>query len=538
MVGKVLSPLFILALLFLGAGCSGVSRKQTVEFKKFYRSGQYQNAIEMIRSNRYYANERSRLLHYLELGTLYHLQHKFFHSLTYFNAAQELSDKLFTVSIKKKIASYMVSDNSDNYYGEIYERSQIRLYLALNHLMLAQVGEYEAHSKNLFSFIKKKKKKKGAKSKSGDDNKAVTLVALQKLTKKKIRFHYQAARAVIIEWNSYLEAQKKVLLGADQYKGDLAQHLFGAHVHLRMESRSDRRIAKSLYKESKNLLFKNYNIYPSYNAKYVDFRKDFSKLPKLKKSLIRKKYIDQTKHAKNLISYIDQKLKNKKKNLVTFFIREGSIPQKKADKVDFPIGFGALTYTSVGKKDFLSFVGKIMAVSTAGASTISFELPRLESIPAARALELQLKDDQGKLAFKKVLALVNPLGDLAKEALKKRLPSLRAKVGARLVAKHVAALMTSYLAFRVSKKKNGEFIALSLATAAYYVANRSIAASEKADLRSWMTLPANLYMTDVAVKPGTYQVSIIDKVSGLVRQLDPLVVAKGSKKLLYSKRVM
>ncbi|MCR9204975.1 MAG: hypothetical protein NXH75_10380, partial [Halobacteriovoraceae bacterium] len=114
----------LLALLLVGCGTAG--RKQSGELKKFVKAGQLKKAETYVESEKFYPEEKDRLLKYLELGSIQYLNNNFYQALRTFDKAKELSDKLFTVSVSKKVKSAVSNSNYDNYYGEKFERSMIR----------------------------------------------------------------------------------------------------------------------------------------------------------------------------------------------------------------------------------------------------------------------------------------------------------------------------------------------------------------------------------------------------------------------------
>jgi len=54
--------------------------------------------------------------------------------------------------------------------------------------------------------------------------------------------------------------------------------LYGAKVHELVGSPEDLQIASILYKDAKDILFKNYNTYPTFNSSYKEFKRDYDKL--------------------------------------------------------------------------------------------------------------------------------------------------------------------------------------------------------------------------------------------------------------------
>ena len=105
----------------------------------------YTGAINIINKKDFIPEERSELLNKLEKGTTHYLNGNYFQAMQYFTKAQEISDNLYTISLKGKLAGAL-NANLDNYYGEIYERSLIRFYESLIHYDLYRVGKYESYT--------------------------------------------------------------------------------------------------------------------------------------------------------------------------------------------------------------------------------------------------------------------------------------------------------------------------------------------------------------------------------------------------------
>ena len=99
---KKLNALLVFSLVLL-AGCSS-NHKAILKYREMVQKKDYKSALEMMKGDSIYKDEQSRLLKFLELGTLHLYSGEYFQALQYFDRARDLSDKLFTVSISKKIA--------------------------------------------------------------------------------------------------------------------------------------------------------------------------------------------------------------------------------------------------------------------------------------------------------------------------------------------------------------------------------------------------------------------------------------------------
>lgn len=459
---NTLIALFALSL----ASCGSAGRRQNKMLHNLVQKGEYEKAENLVKGKDFFNEKESALLKLLELGMVQQLQGKYDEALKTFEAAQELSDKLFTVSISKKVKAAVTNSNFDNYYGEKYERSMIRYYLSLNHFLLAQKGE--------------------------DD--------------KQKRFHLQASKAVLLEWNSLLDSYKATSGGVVAYKDDLLAKTFGGFVHEHAGSRTDRRIALNLYKEAKKVLFKVFNTLETYNAKSDKFKEDLKKLSQMPLKKVEKDYVSRTQWADQLLNFLDQRiesLQKGKKEEALVVIESGFIAPKVAKKIDFPIP-AALMPVKTNKRDFLSFSSRMLALSAGSLPKIYFELPKVPYSPVNGEATLEVRKE-GKPVLEKPLVIVNPLANLASMIMEEKSGSLYTKIGTRLATKHITALVAAYGIYKLTKKKSGDFLANAAAALSYAASNKAIEASERADLRNWSLLPHHYRITTLDLDSGLYE---------------------------------
>ncbi len=476
--------LFFYSLIsILLIGCASSGRKETEQLTEFVKIGDLESSIKLVKSDKFYPEERSKLLKLVELGTLQNLNHDYYQSLKTFEAAQELSDRLFTISLSKKVTSTILNDNLDNYYGEKYERSMIRFYQVLNHYLLSQIGIYEAHDK----------------------------VPSKILDQKEKHFHLIASRSVLLEWNSLLENYRSTQGGVATYKDDLLAKVFGGFIHEQIGSVDDRNIALNLYKAGKVLLFRNFNLYATYNENYKQFEKNFKDFSTMNEKEVKEKFVKDTEQAKRLIQYLDERIdtlsKNKKDN-VYFLIEDNIIAPKTANKFDYPLP----VFVGAAAAETMSFALRLLSMPVAGVPRIYFELPQIEFRPVADTEEVIVKDSSGKDVARIKLAVINPLSELAFFTLEDSKASNITRTGIRVAAKQAAAVLAAYQIYK-SQVKSGDFFAMTLASVTYSMANKGIQESEAADLRYWSTLPNSFRMGSLSLLPGKYNISVL-KTSG------------------------
>lgn len=495
------STLLILGTVLL-TSCAG-NQKGIQQYRELVSKREYKKALELVKSDALYKDEESKLLKFLEAGTLHLYSGEYYQALKNLDQAKEISDKLFTVSVSKKVAGAVMNSSVDNYYGEKYERSLIRYYLILAHYNLYENGKYEGYAEEI-------------KDNNGKVTGAKEIAEVQ-LDDSKKRFHLQAAKAVLLEWNSILEDWKKTYAGEVTYKDDLLAKFVGAILHEKAATSADRQIALNLYKESKNTMLKYYNSYQSFNTKYSDFNKDYKKLPELKPEQLMSTYVASTPLAQYATSYSDEQIKNwskkdSEKDNVYVVWHEGLIANKEIKKYEFPVGLDKATVTVGTATDFVTFSKNVLVTVDQVIPKIEFEMPTIPYRPNNEDFKLVIKK-AGTVVTEKPGVLVDPLSEMAHYTVDSNAMANLAAVGTRVAAKHLTALGASYLTYNQLKEKLGDGMALISATAAYNLAAKGIRESERADLRSWMTLPNQVRMNSFRLAPGEYEFYAVNSAS-------------------------
>jgi tetratricopeptide (TPR) repeat protein len=519
---KKLNYLLIAALVLI-TGCAG-NQKAIIKYRELVQKKDYKSALDVMKGDSIYTDEESRLLKYLELGTLHLYSGEYYQALQNFDKAHDLSDKLFTVSISKKLAGALGNQSADNYYGERYERSLIRYYTILAHYNLYEKGSYEAFTEEI----------RDAKGKVISTRKVEPVI----LDESKKRFHLTAAKSVLIEWNSILDDFKKTSAGEVTYKDDLLAKFVGAVLHEKADNSSDKQIALGLYKESKNTIFRYYNSYQSFNTKFKDFNNDYKKLAEMDTGLVQKNYVATTPLSSALLSYSDEQIKgmnNGERDNVYLVWHEGLISSKEIKKYDFPVGLQSAKVTVGTATDFIGFSKHALVIVDQVIPKIQFEMPTIPYRANNEDLKLVVKK-AGNIVAEKSGLLVDPLSEMAYYTMDSEATSNLVKVGTRVAAKHLAALGGAYLTYKNLKASMGDGFALISGTAAYNLASRGIAETERADLRSWMTLPNQVRMNSFKLAPGEYELYSINsatKVENLLGRFNVQASEKVSLKTFF-----
>ena len=484
---------FIVVLTSFLSSCASGGKDERLELKHFFETSSYDEGLKHIEKSKFYQSNDEKLLTLMEKGMLLHAKGDWEQSSLVLDEARTLSNLLYTISLSKKAEMGVVNDNLDIYYGEVYERSLLYFYLSLN-----------------------------------------AILTYQKTNNREELFR---ARAEVLAWNSFLNSIKEDRLGKSVYKNDLLLKIYGAKIHEIVGTYSEQQIALNLYKEAREVIFKNYNTYPSFNHFYNNFKLNFEKLKDLPITVVRKKYISETEHQKNVQDYIDHSIfrlsnatKENVKDLevaVTLIFEKGIIAEKVAVKSFYGLDFLAKEpLVALFVADVLGLMpsvnsynpgGAFLAIGTASLAInsvgITFELPKILNINSPKKQTLIVSSLEGRVLLSKDIALINPLGDIAEEAIYEASAWTYTRVGIRLVTKHTSAILASFATYKAlgGGGRNGadNFLARNAALLQYIGAAKLIEKSEKADTRNWSTLPNEIRLIDLNLLPGTYHLEMV-----------------------------
>ena len=129
--------LFILLGIFLFFSCAP-SIKHYPRINQYLLSQDYDSAYKLIKKNKGTYAERNAVLYYLDEGIIFHFAGRYKQSNRSFSKAESIMEELYTKSISKQVASFLISDNTVPYRGEDFERAMVNLFMALNYVGLGK----------------------------------------------------------------------------------------------------------------------------------------------------------------------------------------------------------------------------------------------------------------------------------------------------------------------------------------------------------------------------------------------------------------
>ena len=439
---------FFLILCLAACGHVGEEHAKVIEL---VRSNDMAAARQLAQSDEFFTDSQSLLVRYLELGTLYYMNGEYYQALQNFDKAKELSDRLYTTSVSKSVASQIVGDGVSDYAGEKYELSLLRFYQSMTHYRLYEQGMYEAYTIT-------------------DKNGQTKEVPEKKLSESEKRLHFNAARASILDWNSLLTTFTNEAGNEKTFKQDMLAKAWGAEIHDIYGSSGDRQIARQLYRDMDRLLDTLYKDYPAYQGTQGKQLKAYAK-------------------AKGADLFAD---KAKKEN-VKVVLKAGLITPKKAEKINFNIPVETFLASGSGN-NLISCLGYILP-----GQNISFEIPSVAEPPAEKSFTLEITGKNGTVAAKKEMVLTAPVSQTAYKEFQNSRTAIISGKTARLTTKYVAAVIAACAVY----DENSPWTVLA-AYGTFAASSKLIEASEYADVRYWGLLPSAVYQQSARLKKGKY----------------------------------
>jgi hypothetical protein len=471
-------------LVSVFAGCSTVEEvDRHRQLTQSVHDNNYRKALELVNAEEFFPEERSALLRLLEKGTVNYCASNYYQSLKIFEEAKKLSNDLFTKSMTSAAVG-IVDSNLNEFYGRKYEHSLIRFYESLSHYSLYYSGKYESREES-------------------SRGRTTIHVKEKNLVDEEKRFHFVAAKSVLKAWNALLNSYENENYGKAVYKSDLMEKIWGAFIHRESGSYDDRQIALGLYKQAKNILSRDYGIYPIFNRKHKKFRENFHKFSSSANTgKIRSQYMEETTYAKELYKFIDveiEKLQSNKSSNLLILLKDGLVVEKKSKPYDFPIG--ASLFESTDGKETWKYCKDILKIGT----SIRLSIPNINYKNTKNKFEARLLDLNGNIVAIIPIVLVLPVSDIAFYEIDREIFTETSKMIATTVAKYVAAIYTSYKLYKqIKDDKLGFIIASNL-----FIAEKSfIDKSSRPDLRQWLTLPSNIRIGSGYLDAGNYLLKI------------------------------
>ena len=419
-------------LVVVLSGCAVGVRYGTLN--NYMKSGNCSLASGYVEKSKEDYGTNKRLLFYLDSGMVNMLCGKYRKSNQYLHEAEDLAERLWTKSISREAASFMLNDYTIPYAGEDFERALINLFSAINYVMLDKYDD--------------------------------ALVECRRLD------------ANLTMFNGKYE-EKNV------YKEDAFGRYLSGIIYEATGSLDDAFID----------YYKAYHVFRDYYADYgtampITLVEDLFRVAGATGRL------DEIRPE--LQDYSGLKIQSYKETE----------------------GLGKLVLIHFNGISPIKIDNRIYIPTASGPVTLAFPKYRV-ILPSCRGSRLIVQSESGRITVD--TELVEDINRIAVKNLADR----KGRIIARTIARAVAKQAAIHLATKDIKNRETRQMARILLN----VINTAI---EKADKRSWRTLPGEIYMTRVFLNPGRYSVRVraCDGEKDLVSSMD--MRAGETRFLLYN----
>jgi len=149
---KIKRAIVPLSLVFLLSSCATLPKAQS-HIDVMLNSQQYPQAITMLKDNPQLYGKKNELLYLFDKGLAEHLNQEYQASIETFAKAQQKFDQLYTESLTKIAATWVINDYAVPYHGEDFEHVFINMFQALNYLMLGEYREALVEARDVDSTL-------------------------------------------------------------------------------------------------------------------------------------------------------------------------------------------------------------------------------------------------------------------------------------------------------------------------------------------------------------------------------------------------
>ena len=133
----------LLLLLCWTAGCATYSAKMG-DLRPAVSEGDWERALATVEKQ---AGSKDQVLYFLERGLILHYADRWRESNEAFAAAERLSDDLYTKSVSEGVFSLVSNDNAISYRARPFELAMVPYYKALNYIYLGERGEAQVEAR-------------------------------------------------------------------------------------------------------------------------------------------------------------------------------------------------------------------------------------------------------------------------------------------------------------------------------------------------------------------------------------------------------
>jgi len=426
--------------------------------KSFILNETFDKAEGIIEENKFKEyGEKNALLYWLDKGIVLHYAGKYEGSIFAFEKAEKLADELYTKSISEEASTFLVSDNERSYAGEDFEKIFINVFQALNYLLLGKYEDALVEARKVDHKLKTLQVDYGGKNVYKEDAFMRYLTGLLYESQNEFNDAFVSYRKAIEEYST----NKKI------YSFEIPQ----------------------------DLLLRSLKV-----AKKLGFKEEFDE--------ISSKY-------KLGFNYKDFKFDSKEAEAIIFCYL-GFAPYKIDHYIEVTFGEGWMYVGSIQVAgDAQKDVQKARQIARSIASNEQFLVAFPKFVPSDNKTKyaiVNVYDDKNNKILSQKTYLVEDIETIAIKNLEDKIAKIRIKAIARAAIKYALSREITAKLTEKSDDTTRWLVKKMLQTAA--------AATEQADKRSWRTLPKEIQMANLQLKPGVYNFEVLfyDKDNNLLQK--------------------
>jgi hypothetical protein len=456
--------LALLTVLVLSSGCSpSVNRYLLIE--QSFLSGDPQRAVAIVEQAQKEYGANGRLLYEMDRGMVLHLAGRYQQSSAALEQAEEEIERLYTRTVRSATAAFLTNDNVLPYEGDAYEHVMVNVINALNYAVQGQLQE--------------------------------ALVEVRRIDHR-------------------LNVLGDRVRDVDKYRNDgFARYLSG----ILYEAAGDLNNAFIAYR----------NAHEAYGSMRGWLK--MSTPPSLRSDLLRTAEALglTTEFVRYRQTFPDVEWRSiasqQQLAQVVMISYNGRTPRKADLFLDLPISLDAVQLVLLNRGIAQSPYQRDRILESVlyglNGRVVRVALPQLISQKTQVPSEsLTLTDSIGRSITVRSEVAQNVTA-LAEKSLSDRLPSITVKALARSAAKFAMAEGATMGAQHAAGKDAAPWVGLLVGLVTHGLA----VASEKADKRSWQTLPDEIHVARAWVPPGQYHLSIRPAGQGVTTAKDGHTIA-------------
>lgn len=465
---------FILVLLSALIGCASKARKEHQAITDAFYSKNFAEGLELLEKSKL-KEKKSYLLYLMEKGSYLLEQKKYKEADLRFREGLELSEELYTKSIKDITASSVSNENASKFVGRVFERVMLLKLSNRALLNLDTKGETKnkirANLKALDSLMQTELRQEKSKS-------LKSLVFASKV--------YGALMHDYLGTRRDKETALILLQNALKLTSDKAQQKF---IQLKII-----KLSKVVRKRNVKKLIKQYGIKADEildsNIKFVIDSGAIAALEVKKVSLNLRSQIDKIKDpaTKALVRGIGVPI-------LTYFMLG-------------PLGLGS---TTVYNDNVVVHTRHNVGEKIVEEVGVEYEIPFVKVNSDKRDSFIELVDAKEKKVRLNLTPMIN-YDQVSMDNTELLNNQIKSKKQTRIALKYLTAVIAAYKTYEsLTKSGNGDLFAKPAAYSQFLISQKAILASEAADTRHWGTLPKETLIADGNVPVGDYRVFLVTK---------------------------